>query len=57
MALAWLSSKAGVTSPIVGVTKPHHLGDALASLEVELTEDEVAELESGYQPRTVAGHR
>ncbi|WP_185995981.1 aldo/keto reductase [Nocardioides campestrisoli] len=57
VALAWLSSKPVVTSPIVGVTKPQHLSDALASLEVELTDDEVAELERGYEPHAVAGHR
>ncbi len=57
VALAWLSSKPVVTSPIVGVTKPQHLTDALASLEVELTDDEVAELERGYEPHAVSGHR
>jgi 1-deoxyxylulose-5-phosphate synthase len=57
VALAWLASKPVVTSPIVGVTKPQHLTDALASVDVELTEDEVAELESGYEPHAIAGHR
>jgi aryl-alcohol dehydrogenase-like predicted oxidoreductase len=57
VALAWLSSRPGVTSPIVGVTKPNHLDDALASLEVELTVAEVEELEGGYVPHAIAGHR
>lgn len=57
VALAWLASKPVVTSPIVGVTKPQHLADALASLDVELTEDQVAGLESGYEPHAIAGHR
>ena len=57
VALAWLSSRPAVTSPIVGVTEPHHLDDALASLEVELTGAEVEELESGYVPHPIAGHR
>jgi aryl-alcohol dehydrogenase (NADP+) len=57
VALAWLSSRPEVTSPIVGVTKPQHLEDALASLDVELTGAEVDELESGYVPHAIAGHR
>ena len=57
VALAWLSSRPTVTSPIIGVTKPQHLEDALASLQVELTGAELEELESGYVPHAVAGHR
>jgi aryl-alcohol dehydrogenase (NADP+) len=57
VALAWLSSRPDVTSPIIGVTRPEQLDDALGSLEVELTDAEVDELESGYVPRAVAGHR
>jgi aryl-alcohol dehydrogenase (NADP+) len=55
VALAWLSSRPGVTSPIVGVTKTEHLDDAIASLSVELTGDEVAELEAPYQARPTVG--
>jgi aryl-alcohol dehydrogenase-like predicted oxidoreductase len=57
VALAWLSSRPGVTSPIIGVTKAHHLDDALASLELELTSAELEELEGGYVPHSIAGHR
>jgi aryl-alcohol dehydrogenase-like predicted oxidoreductase len=55
VALAWLLQKGGVTAPIVGATKQHHLEDAVASLEVTLTADEVRALEAAYVPHPVAG--
>ena len=55
VALAWLSSRPGVTAPIVGVTKPHHWDDALASLDLQLTADEVQQLEEPYRPHEVTG--
>jgi 1-deoxyxylulose-5-phosphate synthase len=51
IALAWLRSKPVVAAPIVGASKPSHLADAVASLEIELTADEVAALERPYTPR------
>lgn len=56
VALAWLIGKPGVTAPIVGATKQHHLGDALAAEGLALTEDEVTRLEELYVPHAVAGH-
>ena len=55
VALAWLLRNPLVTSPIVGVTKPSHLVDAIAAVDVELDPDEVAYLEEPYVPHTVAG--
>ncbi|MBS2965701.1 aldo/keto reductase [Actinocrinis puniceicyclus] len=55
VALAWVSRNPVVTAPIVGATKPQHLEDALASLSVELTPEEVAELEVPYAPHEVSG--
>ncbi len=55
IALAWMLSKPGVVAPIVGATKPHHLDDAVASLDIELTPDEIAALEKPYQPHPVLG--
>ena len=52
LALAWLLHKPVVTSPIVGATKPHHLDDAIASLSVKLSEEEIRQLEELYQPHT-----
>ena len=50
VALAWLLRNPAVTSPIVGATKPAHLQDAVASLNVKLTDAEVSQLEEPYQP-------
>ncbi|AEE44592.1 aldo/keto reductase [Cellulomonas fimi] len=48
VALAWLLSKPVVACPIVGATKPHHLADAVAALDVDLTDEEIAALEEPY---------
>jgi 1-deoxyxylulose-5-phosphate synthase len=55
LALAWMLQKPYITSPIVGMTKPHHLDDALASLTVKLSTDEVTRLEEMYIPHGVLG--
>jgi 1-deoxyxylulose-5-phosphate synthase len=55
--LAWLLRNPTVTAPIVGVTKPEHLSDALAAVDVELSDGEVAALEADYQPHGIAGFR
>jgi aryl-alcohol dehydrogenase-like predicted oxidoreductase len=51
VALAWLLSKPVVSCPIVGATKPNHLRDAVAALDIELTDGEVAALEERYVPQ------
>ena len=56
VALAWLMANPVVTSPIVGVTKPEHLRDAVDAVDLELTDDEVEELGAGYVPHAIAGH-
>ena len=48
VALAWIRQQPAVTAPIVGATKPEHLDDAIASLEIELAADELAALEAPY---------
>jgi aryl-alcohol dehydrogenase-like predicted oxidoreductase len=55
VALAWLLAKAVITAPIVGATKLHHLDDALASVNVKLTAQEIAALEEPYVPHAVVG--
>ncbi|GGG23251.1 oxidoreductase [Rhodococcoides trifolii] len=55
IALAWVAQHPTVAAPIVGATKISHLDDAIAALDVELTDDEVARLEAPYEPRSVAG--
>jgi aryl-alcohol dehydrogenase-like predicted oxidoreductase len=49
--LAWALKNPVVNTAIVGATKPKHLADAVAALELTLTRDEIAELESPYTPR------
>ncbi|MEP7026685.1 MAG: aldo/keto reductase [Actinomycetota bacterium] len=56
IALAWLSSRPAVTAPIIGATKAQHIDDAVASLDIELTAEEISELEKPYVPHRVAGH-
>jgi aryl-alcohol dehydrogenase-like predicted oxidoreductase len=56
IALAWLLSKPAVTAPIVGATKLGHLEDAVAAVDVALSDEEVARLEAPYRPHPVRGH-
>ncbi len=56
IALAWILNKPGITAPIVGATKLHHLEEALQALEVELDDTEIAALEEPYRPHPVLGH-
>ncbi len=56
IALAWLLSRPGMTSPVIGATKPHHLSEAAAALDIKLSPDECTYLEEPYQPRPVLGH-
>lgn len=55
VALAWLLRNPVVTSPVVGVTRPSHLSDAIAAVDVDLDDDEAGYLEQPYAPHTVAG--
>jgi 1-deoxyxylulose-5-phosphate synthase len=55
VALAWLLQRKGVTSPIVGVSKPDHLKDAVAALSLKLTAEEIASLEKPYVPHSISG--
>ena len=56
IALAWLLAKPVVTAPIIGATKPHHLDDAVAAVAVQLSPDEIRQLEEAYQPHPVLGY-
>lgn len=55
VALAWLMQRAVVSSPIVGATKPRHLDDAVAAVDVALAAEEVAQLELNYAPHAMEG--
>jgi aryl-alcohol dehydrogenase-like predicted oxidoreductase len=56
IALAWILQQPGVTAPIVGASKMKHLDEALAALDVKLTEDELKALNEPYQPHPILGH-
>ncbi|WP_438764717.1 aldo/keto reductase [Kushneria sp. TE3] len=55
VALAWLLQKPGITAPIVGASKSHHMDQALGALEITLSEAEVEQLEAPYVPHEVVG--
>jgi 1-deoxyxylulose-5-phosphate synthase len=56
VALAWMLHKQAVSEPIVGATKPGQIEDAVAAVDVELSDEEVAALEAPYRPHSVLGH-
>ena len=55
VALAWVKQVKGVTAPIIGASKTSHLDDAVASLSLELSDEEIATLEAPYVPHAVSG--
>jgi 1-deoxyxylulose-5-phosphate synthase len=55
VALAWVLAKDGVTAPIIGATRENHLDDAVAAIDVTLTEEEIKRLEAEYAPHQVVG--
>jgi aryl-alcohol dehydrogenase-like predicted oxidoreductase len=57
VALAWLLHKPAVTAPIVGARRPGHLDDAVAALDLELSDEEIARLEEPYATQPVTGFR
>lgn len=57
VALAWLLDKPGVTAPIVGASKMRHLEEAVAAVELALSDDVIAALEAPYRPHPVLGHQ
>lgn len=56
IALAWMLSKPEVTAPIIGASKPHHLQDAIAALDIHLDAEEIKSLEEPYEPHPILGH-
>jgi aryl-alcohol dehydrogenase-like predicted oxidoreductase len=53
IALAWLLGKPGVTAPIIGASKMYQLEQAVAALDIRLSDDERAELEAPYEPHPI----
>lgn len=56
VALAWMLSKPHITAPIIGATKMDHLDQAIAALDIQLSDDEIRKLEEPYKPHPVLGH-
>jgi len=56
IALAWVLSKPFVHSPIIGATKMDHLDQAIAALDIKLSDDDTKRLEEPYKPHPVLGH-
>lgn len=57
LSLAWLLQKPEVVAPIVGATKSSHLTNAIAALEIKLTEEDISYLEEAYVPHSIMGHQ
>ena len=55
VAQAWIRQKPGVSAPIVGFTTPEQLDDAVAALDLTLTEEQIRRLEAHYVPHALAG--
>ncbi|MBC8505021.1 MAG: aldo/keto reductase [Anaerolineales bacterium] len=57
IALAWMLHKPGITAPIVGASKMRHLEEAIAAIDIQLSDEDITYLEEPYQPHPVLGHR
>jgi 1-deoxyxylulose-5-phosphate synthase len=55
VALTWVASRPGITAPIIGATKPQHISEAVAALDLVLTDAELQQLETAYEPHDPAG--
>ena len=56
VACAWILQAPGVTAPIVGATKTHHLKELFDSVEIKLSQEEVEAIERPYRPHPILGH-
>ena len=55
IALAWILRQPGITAPIIGASKLYQLEDALAGVEITLSDEETRRLEEPYVPHAVLG--
>jgi aryl-alcohol dehydrogenase (NADP+) len=56
VALAWILQQPGITAPVIGASKMHHLDDAVAALSLKLDQSELKSLAESYQPHPILGH-
>jgi aryl-alcohol dehydrogenase-like predicted oxidoreductase len=57
VACAWILQAPGVTAPIIGATKTHHLKQILEAVDIKLSAEEVTELEKPYRPHPIIGNQ
>lgn len=57
VALAWLLSKPGVTAPVIGTSREEQLDELLNAVDITLKPEQIAELETPYQPHPVVGFK
>jgi aryl-alcohol dehydrogenase-like predicted oxidoreductase len=55
IAMAWALNNPVVTAPLIGATKPHHLDDAAAAVDIDLSSEEITALEEHYTVRDAGG--
>ncbi|HEY9476820.1 MAG TPA: aldo/keto reductase [Microbacteriaceae bacterium] len=55
VALAWVAQQPAVTAPIVGATRPQHLEDAVAAVQLQLSDEELDRLQRHYVPHAIEG--
>ena len=56
VALAWLLNKPHISAPIIGSSRIEHLDQAIAALDIKLSDEEIKRLEEPYQPHPILGH-
>jgi aryl-alcohol dehydrogenase (NADP+) len=56
VACAWILQAPGVTAPLIGATKSHHLKELFAAVDITLSREEIATLEEPYRPQPLIGH-
>jgi 1-deoxyxylulose-5-phosphate synthase len=56
IACAWILQAPGVTAPIIGATKTHHLKQIFEAVDIKLSAEEVQQLEEPYRPHPIVGH-
>ena len=56
IAYSWVATRPGITAPIVGISRLQQFEDAVAALEVDLSDEDVELMEAPYRPKPVAGH-
>ena len=57
VALAWVLKNSTITAPIIGASKPGHIADAIAAMDVELSDDDCKTIEDPYRPQWPKGHQ